>query len=325
MRRADSIADLGLKADPATIDAIKRRSPIGGSSASVTHLPNGVCVTPLRKQLPPLTTPDAAGPFSVRIVGRSEGSVSVTVKPGYIIERINKVEDGTSAIIKHLPMIDEKPLTDKPAPRLDVSVGQVIYCNFATDSKGRILTDEPPVIIADEEDKQSTLYTPAEPDADEGSDGEYCIPLAKVEAGEGENAKPVIVQYQRSDIEHYPSLWTPKDGEGDGESIAPKFKPEDGVYSFPKIKGKNAIKVEKEEDSVEVSINVTNTAHIRYFSVVIAIENASTGTLTITRQSESPELELWVWNGLVYLSEPEGFPVDENPRDLFTVIPTEPF
>jgi hypothetical protein len=257
----------------------------------------------------------------------SSGGYTVTLQPGHLVERVPAVSDGGNAVIVHVPEIDGAAMTDKPAPPLEVTEDQVVYLKYLTDAKGTILTGEdPPQIVADEEGLQSTHHIPPTPDDDEGTEGEYYIPLFQftlqpVSEEAGAEDRPVILPLVQSDVEHVPFLWSARDAEGDGASISPRYQPEDALWEFPKLAGKGEIKTEREGGTIEVTLDVTSTAHIRFFEVVIAVENATLGTVTVTQLSSSPYLELWIWKGLVYLSQPEDFIEEENPRDIFSAVP----
>jgi hypothetical protein len=313
-RTADSFPDPSTPGDPRTLAAIARRTPQSGTMSIVTT-PSGRILQEKRKRAS--RAKGTPPPFYPKVKGSQADGWKITFKSGRLVT-YNPSTD-TEAIKTIIPKIGGVDMDAATPPSLSIESGQWAYLFFQTDSKGIINEDEPPSIIADDPDKPSTHHIPPSPDDDMGVDGAYYIPLAKFEI---DDDSPKVTPLIQSDFIHTPYLWSGRDAEGDGESISPRYKPDEVVWEFPKVAGKKEIKVTREEGSVEISLDVTSSAHIRYFEVYISLNNQSSGGIRIER-APSPYLELWIWKGLVYLSQPEDFVDSDNPRDIYSAVPNE--
>lgn len=239
------------------LDAIAARTPRPGtgleliaSSGGFAYSQPGNLIIP-RQSLPP---------FSVIGIEKEAGgeggddTYQVIIKEGWVIERKPKTEDHP-AVKFHMPKSgsgeDGVTLDTIPRPKIEMKIGDTLWCKFPTDMMGEI-TEEPEVVVTSE-DEDGIHYEPVDPEGS-GVDGEYYVKLFKLEDDDG---TPRVKVYQQSDIEHWAQLWT---GEnlGSGGRVYKEHKESENIFKFRSVRGDYGINETETSDEIELDFRAEN-------------------------------------------------------------------
>lgn len=237
--------DLVLASDWNTlIDAIATRTPRPGSGLELVASTGGFAYS---RPAPPSAPHSGLPPFAVIGIEKNGSTYLVTIKEGWVIERISKSGDGP--VVKfHIPEAADKGLDSIPRPQIGMSIGDTLWCRIKTGITGEI--NAPPDIFPSAGDQNGTHHFPEDPEGS-GGEGTYLIKLFKLEDDGG---TPIVKVYQQSDIEHWSVLWT---GEnlGGGSRVFKEHAEGENIYYFRTIHHRDAkrqIEVIEEGDLIRV-------------------------------------------------------------------------
>ena len=231
------------------LDAIAARTPRPGTGLELIASSGGFAysqpsnlIIP-RQSLPPFAV------IGIEKPAEGEGDTyQVIIKEGWVIERKPKTEDHL-AVKFHMPKSgsgeDGVKLDMIPRPKIEMKIGDTLWCKFQTDMMGEI-TEEPEVVVTSE-DEDGVHYAPVDPEGS-GIDGEYFVKLLKLEDDEG---TPKVKVYQQSDIEHWAQLWT---GEnlGAGAGVYKEHREAENIFKFRTVRGDYGVKETEADEEVEL-------------------------------------------------------------------------
>ena len=234
------------------LDAVAARTPCPGTGIELVASSGGFAyrVVP-RSSAGGTSKPPPFSLLSLKRVGEEGEQVQVTIKEGWVIERLPSAE-GAPVVGFHMPQFGQDALDKTPRPILTLTPGQTVYCRIATDPRGAI-TGTPEITIGGDDEK-GTHHVPESPDSD-GVAGDYWVKLLTVKA---EGDKLVVEVFQQSDIEHWATLWTGVN-RGDGAGIYKEYSAAAGEYRFRSIKGAYAVNAEESAETVDLEFAAKNT------------------------------------------------------------------
>jgi hypothetical protein len=275
------------------LDAIAARTPRRGSGLELIASSGGFAYS---RPAPGLVPRAGLPPFSVIAIQRDGGSFKVTVKEGWVIERMPKTGDHP-AVKFHMPEAGGIALDSVPRPRVAMSTGDTLWCRFTTDTTGEITGT--PEILAGSQNHDGVHYYPEDPDAS-GSAGEYFVKLFKLE---DEGGSPRVKVYQQSDIGHWAQLWT-GENTGGGARVFKEHDEEENLYKFRTIRGLGGITVT--ETALEIEIDSGTGGHLDLYAITLFCE-LEDGHIKPTGSSDS---NLHRWRNGLYAG---AFPVNSGP------------
>jgi len=229
------------------LDAIAARTPRPGTGLELIASSGGFAysqpsnlIIP-RQSLPPFAV------IGIEKPAEGEGDTyQVIIKEGWVIERKPKTEDHP-AVKFHMPKSgsgeDGVTLDTIPRPKIEMKIGDTLWCKVKTDMMGEITED--PEVVATSDD--GVHYAPVDPEGS-GIEGEYFVKLLKLEDDEG---TPKVKVYQQSDIEHWAQLWT---GEnlGGGAGVYKEHREAENVFKFRSVRGDYGIMEAQAANEVEL-------------------------------------------------------------------------
>jgi hypothetical protein len=228
------------------LDAIAARTPRPGDGLKLIASSGGFAYSkPGQKfNLP------GQPPFSVIAIEKSGSKYKVTIKEGWVIDRLPKTTLHP-AVVFRMPTASGTPLNATPRPQIEMSIGDYLWCQIKTTIEG--LISETPLIVVDSTELEGVHYYPKDPEdtTSGGSEGNYYVKLFKLALEDG---SPKVIPYQQSDIEHWAQLWT---GEniGEGSRVFKQHDEENNIYQFRSLVGIEPVKVEEKEGSIEFSLD----------------------------------------------------------------------
>lgn len=263
------------------LDAIAARTPRPGSGLELIASSGGFAYSkPAAVSAPHAGLP----PFGVIGIEKKDSGFLVTVKEGWVIERQPKSE-ASPAVKFHAPKAGDKGLDSIPRPQISMSMGDTLWCKFATDPMGAIT--ESPEVFAASDDQEGKHYYTEDPEGS-GGNGQYFVKLFKLEDDGG---NPSVRAFQQSDIEHWAQVWR-GENKGDGARVFKRHAEDENIYHFRTLKHRESqhqIQVVEESDLIRVKGNDKDGS--------LAIEGASSSS-----GSSEPLLE---WKDGLVTSEGE--------------------
>jgi hypothetical protein len=193
---------------------------------------------------------------SMKTDPEAEGAYLISFNPGYVKDIITQT--ATEVAVMHMPEIDGVPLDDTPAPQLSVSIGDSVYVQYSTTTKGVVSGDPIPTLMVSATEPEGAHYQPDDDTGSGGTEGSYYIKIGTLE--EIPDSDPVRgkwVPFQNSDIEHYHELWS---GEniGAGAGVWKRRDPDGDTYEFRSIDGNYGITETENADAVQLDFNGAN-------------------------------------------------------------------
>ena len=224
------------------LDAVAARTPRPGDGLKFISSSGGFAYAAPR----PADTLPGQPPFSVIGIARSGGGYLVTIKEGWVIERLPRT-DAPQAVKFHAPRHGGTPLDTIPRPQIPMAVGATLWCRIQTDDTGTI--NAPPEIVASAEDKPGVHYYPEDPEGS-GQPGDYHVKLLRLE---NDGGSPRVKVYQQSDIEHWAQLWTGRN-QGGHQRVFKEHREDLNEYHFRTLRGIFPLKTEENGDVVEIKV-----------------------------------------------------------------------
>lgn len=178
------------------LDAISARTPRPGAGLELIASSGGFAYSQPDSALVPR---QPLPPFSVIGIEKEAGKYKVIIKEGWVIER--KPRSGDLPTVKfHMPEYGGNPLNAIPRPKIEMNIGDTLWCKYQTDIMGEI-SEEPEVIVASD-DQDGAHYQPEDPE-ESGVDGEYYVnPTSASRAMRGCFSTTTAWQQPSSSIQH---------------------------------------------------------------------------------------------------------------------------
>ena len=233
------------------LDAIEARTPRAGTGLELIASSGGFAYSMPDSALIPR---QALPPFAVIGIEKEEGKYKVIIKEGWVIERKPKSGD-TPAVKFHMPKSgsgeEAKKLNSIPRPKIEMAIGDTLWCKIETDVMGEITED--PEVVVESEDQDGTHYQPDDPE-ESGVEGEYYVKLFKLEEDDG---SPYVKVYQQSDIEHWAQLWTGINL-GSGARVYKKHEDYENIFKFRSVLGDYGINQVETDTEVQLDFDAEN-------------------------------------------------------------------
>lgn len=183
-------------------------------------------------------------------------SYFLVVNPGYVKDIITMT--APSAVTLHMPVIDGVALNNDPPPQLAIAIGDSVYVNYSTDTKGTVSGDPIPTLVAASTEPEGAHYQPDDDTGSGGTEGNYYVKIGTFEAvPDTDPAQGKWIPFHNSDIEHYHELWS-GENVGAGAGVWKRRDPDGDTYEFRGIDGNYGVTETQNADDVQLDFNGEN-------------------------------------------------------------------